>query len=73
MAAEGTVGTVIRFPDERRASWSTISVPIKSVGSPIVILPVIRIERQTEGLIDGTPPGGGGPSGRRRRRREQRS
>jgi hypothetical protein len=67
------VGTVIRFPDERRASWSTISVPIETIGSPIVILPVIRIERQADGSVDGTPPGSSAPNGRGRRRPEQRS
>lgn len=66
------MGIVIQFPDERRAAWSNISVPIENVGAPIVILPVIRIERHTEDIDIGFAPEDGPSRGNGRRRSGRR-
>ncbi|MGE0752578.1 MAG: hypothetical protein AB7K64_18555 [Variibacter sp.] len=65
------MGIVIQFPEARRAAWTTGSVPIENVGAPVVILPVIRIERHTEDIDIGFTPEEEPPtgSGRRRNRR----
>jgi hypothetical protein len=67
------MGTVIRFPDERRMSWSgTGSRPLDTPGS-VIILPVIRIERHGEDPISGIAPEAGSPRGSGRRRPGRRS
>ena len=67
------MGIVIQFPDERRAALSNVRVPIDSVGSPVVILPVIRIERHTEDIDIGFEPEDGPSRGNGRRRSGRRS
>jgi hypothetical protein len=66
------MGTVIRFPDERRVGGYAGSVTTPLGPASVVILPVIRVERHEE------PPGGmapdaGSANGGRRRRRVRRS
>jgi hypothetical protein len=65
------MGTVIRFPDEKRTGWNTGGHGSSELGS-VIILPVVRIERHvdepTATLVPSanTPRGGG--HGRRRGR-----
>jgi hypothetical protein len=51
---------------------SNVRVPIDSVGSPVVILPVIRIERHTEDIGIGFEPEDGPSRGNGRRRSGRR-
>jgi hypothetical protein len=65
------MATVIRFPDMWRAVSSKIAGK-RSESASIIILPVIRIERQMDGPSGELDPGTSRP-GRRRRRRATRS
>ncbi len=60
------MGTVIRFPNEKRALWS--KGEIATTSASIIILPVVRIERHEENGSEllAQPKRVGG---RRRRRR----
>jgi hypothetical protein len=62
------MGTVIRFPDERRMSWSGAGARQLDRPCAIVILPVIRIERHDDDPAGGIAPAAGArrSSGRRR-------
>jgi hypothetical protein len=62
------MGTVIKFPDERIGGGERSE---RGVGATIVILPVVRIERGTDGPSGGLEPGASSP-GRKRRRRSSR-
>jgi hypothetical protein len=64
------MGTIIEFPADA-ASRRLDSTP---VGAPdgmgtVLILPVVRIERETDGTNGGSGPEEGAAPGRRRRRR----
>ena len=62
------MGTIIEFPAGRRVVSSGDAAPRTETGT-IVILPVIRIERETDETSDGRGPEAGTAPGRRRRRR----
>jgi hypothetical protein len=62
------MGIVIKFPDERIAGGERCQ---QGVDATIVILPVVRIERGTDGPSGGLEPGASTP-GRKRRRRGSR-
>ena len=62
------MGIVIKFPDERIAGGERGERG--GVGATIVILPVVRIERGSDGP-SGLEPGASSP-GRKRRRRSSR-
>ncbi|QDP25044.1 hypothetical protein [Bradyrhizobium cosmicum] len=62
------MGTIIEFPAGRRAGSSGDAAPRTETGR-ILILPVIRIERETDETSDGRGPEAGTAPGRRRRRR----
>lgn len=65
------MGIVIKFPADaaaRRLGLSTAVPSVRTVSAQIVILPVIRIERDTDGS-NGSGPEEGTAPGRRRRRR----
>jgi len=64
------MGTVIRFPDEKRALWDRDDV--NEASASIVILPVVRIERHAE-AVSALIPGTKNAGGRGRRRPAQRS
>jgi hypothetical protein len=67
------MGTVIRFPDEKRMSWSGAGArPLDTPGS-VVILPVIRVERHDDDPAGGIAPEAGSPRGSGRRRPARRS
>jgi hypothetical protein len=65
------MGTIIEFPADaasRRLSPSMIGTPDGSMGT-VLILPVVRIERDGDEASDGSGPEEGAASGGRRRRR----
>jgi hypothetical protein len=66
------MGTVIRFPDAWRTTHNSKIAGRRSESASIIILPVIRIERQIDGPSGEIDPGTTRP-GRRRRRRATRS
>jgi hypothetical protein len=64
------MGTIIRFPDVWRTASKIAGNQPESAS--IIILPVIRIERENDGPSGGLDSGTSS-SGRRRRRRATRS
>jgi hypothetical protein len=65
------MATIIEFPADaasRRLGSSLDGAPREGMGT-ILILPVIRIERVTDGTSGGRGPEQGTATGRRRRRR----
>ncbi len=62
------MGIVIKFPDERVGGGER---SVRGDSASIVILPVVRIERGTDGPSGGLEPGASSP-GRKRRRRSSR-
>jgi len=65
------MGTIIEFPADaasRRRSVTADRASRSDMGT-VLILPVVRIERDTEGTNDGRGPQEGTATGRRRRRR----
>ena len=65
------MGTVIEFPADAasRRLGSTLDDATQKAGGTVVILPVIRIERQVEETSGDRGPEQGAAPGRRRRRR----
>jgi hypothetical protein len=64
------MGTIIEFPADAasRRLVSTMAGSNESMGT-ILILPVVRIEREGDGTSGGSGPEEGAAPGRRRRRR----
>jgi hypothetical protein len=65
------MGTIIKFPTDAVARRPGISAGVGSAregSATILILPVVRIERETDGT-NGSGPEEGTAPGRRRRRR----
>ena len=67
------MGTIVRFPEGQRPLGGGRYVDANSEPASIIILPVIRIERQPDKPSGGLTDGTGASSGRRRRRRAARS
>ncbi len=65
------MGTVIRFPSERRIAQPWAGVPEFREPATIMILPVVRIERMDESPFDGLGPDSA--PGRKRRRPSSRT
>jgi len=65
------MGTVIDFPDSAGYARRGRYVDGTSEPATVIILPVIRIERQPDGP-ENSEPAAGNSSGRRRRRRASR-
>ena len=65
------MGTIIDFPADAasRRSGSTFDGASHAGVGTVLILPVIRIERDTDGKRGGSGPEQGAAPGRRRRRR----
>jgi hypothetical protein len=62
------MGTLIAFPAER-CSIGTGHSEARGGGSSVIILPVIRIERNGDNPSDGfAPPSSSSPRGKRRKR-----
>jgi hypothetical protein len=62
------MGEVIRFPDESVCARGGRYIDAASEPATVIILPVIRIDRGSDGS-NGLEPHTGNTSGRRRRRR----
>jgi hypothetical protein len=62
------MGLVIRFPLEQRIAQDPGSLVRGTEPAPVVILPVIRIDRHSDGPSGGVAPGSGTGPGRGRRR-----
>jgi hypothetical protein len=62
------MGTIIEFPAGRRFASTEEVAPRAGTGT-VLILPVIRIERETDETSGGRGPEQGTAPGRRRRRR----
>ena len=67
------MGTVIRFPGERRAAQGGASATDHHESATIMILPVVRIERMDESPFDGFAPDSNTAAGRKRRRPSSRT
>jgi len=65
------MGEVIRFPDETGCARGGKYIDAHPEPAIVIILPVIRIERDPGGS-DGLEPDAGNSAGRRRRRRAAR-
>jgi len=63
------MGTLIRFPEMRRAPRGYAPPSATAETGSVVILPVIRIERHSEDEHAMAEPERGAPAGGRRRRR----
>jgi hypothetical protein len=61
------MGIVITFPADRCSGGGALAQAQGEAGS-IIILPVIRIERQAEQPHDGREPSTSSPRGKRRKR-----
>jgi hypothetical protein len=64
------MGTIIEFPADaasRRLGSTTGGATVGDMGT-VLILPVVRIERDSDGTSGGGPEEGAAPGGRRRRR-----
>ena len=66
------MGTVIRFPDEKRMTFNGAGSRMQDGPASVVILPVIRVERHADDS-GGAAPNAGSPSGSGRRRPGRRS
>jgi hypothetical protein len=62
------MGEVIQFPDETGFGRGGRYIDASSEPATVIILPVIRIERDPDGS-NGLEPDSGNSNGRRRRRR----
>jgi hypothetical protein len=62
------MGEVIRFPDEAGCARGGRYVDANTEPATVIILPVIRVERNPDGS-NGLEPDTGNTPGRRRRRR----
>jgi hypothetical protein len=65
------MGTIIEFPADAASRRLGSTVDGTSVGGTgtVLILPVVRIERDSDGTSGGSGPEEGAAPGRRRRRR----
>jgi hypothetical protein len=61
------MGEVIRFPDDTISARGGKYVDSSTEPATVIILPVVRIEREPDGS-DGCEPSSGNPNRRRRRR-----
>jgi hypothetical protein len=67
------MGTIVRFPEGQRPIGGGRYVDAQSEPANIIILPVVRIEREPDKPFDGLEGGNGAAPGRRRRRRASRA
>jgi hypothetical protein len=67
------MGTIVQFPEGQRPAGGGRYVGANSEPASVIILPVVRIERNPDQPSGGVDGGNGATSGRRRRRRATRS
>jgi hypothetical protein len=63
------MGQIVRFPEGQRLASAGRYIDANSEPASIIILPVVRIERQPDKPSDGFEGGPSAAPGRRRRRR----
>jgi len=73
VSAETGMGIIVQFPDGHRPVSGGRYVDANSEPASVIILPVVRIERNPDQPSDGLDGGSGAAPGRRRRRRSSRS
>jgi hypothetical protein len=67
------MGIIVQFPDGHRPLGGGRYVDANSEPASVIILPVVRIERNPDRPLDGMDGGSSTAPGRRRRRRSSRS
>jgi hypothetical protein len=67
------MGIIVQFPAGHRPLGGGRYVDANSEPASVIILPVVRIERNPDEPSDGLDGGSSATSGRRRRRRSSRS
>jgi hypothetical protein len=67
------MGIIVQFPEGQRPVSGGRYVDANSEPASVIILPVVRIERNPDGPSGGLAGGGNDAPGRRRRRRASRS
>jgi hypothetical protein len=67
------MGIVVQFPEGHRPLGGGRYVDANSAPADVIILPVVRIDRNPDQPSDGVSGGGNAAPGRRRRRRSSRS
>ena len=67
------MGTIIRFPGERTSARGGYRTGDRRESATITILPVVRIERASDGPTDRLAPDNNTAAGRKRRRRTSRT
>ena len=66
------MGTIVQFPEGTRPAGGGRYVDANSEPASVIILPVVRIERDPDKPSDGLEGGGNAAPGRRRKRRASR-
>jgi hypothetical protein len=66
------MGIIVQFPEGPRPLSGGRYVDANSEPASVIILPVVRIERQSEDPLDRSSGGGNSASGRKKRRRVSR-
>jgi len=67
------MGIIVQFPEGQRPLGGGRYIDANSEPASVIILPVVRIERQPDQPSDGVDGGSSATPGRRRRRRSSRS
>jgi hypothetical protein len=67
------MGIIVQFPEGHRPAGGGRYVDASSEPANVIILPVVRIERNPDRPTDGIAGGGNDTPGRPRRRRTSRS
>lgn len=67
------MGIIVQFPEGQRPLGGGRYVDANAEPASVIILPVVRIERQPDQPSDGVDGGSGATPGGRRRRRSSRS
>jgi len=73
VSAERGMGIIVQFPEGHRPLSGGRYIDANSEPASVIILPVVRIERNLDGPSDGLDDSSSAASGRRRRRRTSRS
>jgi hypothetical protein len=71
VSGERGMGIIVQFPDGHRPLSGGRYVDANSEPASVIILPVVRIERNPDQPSDGLDSGTGATPGRRRRRRSR--
>ena len=73
MSAERGMGIIVQFPEGQRPLNGGRYIDANAEPASVIILPVVRIERNPDQPSDGLTGGANANAGRRRRRRSSRS